>query len=43
MIMLIYHWFLPESEESIPVYYIFNVNQDDGFVIIAADDDVYPF
>ena len=31
------------SEESIPVYYIFNVNQDDGFVIIAADDDVYPF
>jgi len=31
------------SEGNIPVYYIFNVNQDDGFVIIAADDDVYPF
>ena len=31
------------SEGNIPVYYVFNVNQDDGFVIIAADDDVYPF
>ncbi|MBI9038994.1 MAG: C10 family peptidase [Bacteroidales bacterium] len=31
------------SEGSSPVYYIFNVNQEDGFVIIAADDDVYPF
>jgi hypothetical protein len=25
-----------------PVFYIFNVNQNDGFVIIAADNDVSP-
>jgi len=25
-----------------PVYYIFNVGNDDGFVIISAEDNVYP-
>ena len=25
-----------------PVYYIFNVGDDDGFVIVSAEDNVYP-
>ncbi len=27
---------------EIPVYYVFNVNQNEGFVIIAADNEVMP-
>ena len=30
------------TEGTIPIYYIFNINQNDGFVIISADDDAYP-
>ena len=30
------------NEGIIPIYYIFNINENDGFVIISADDDVYP-
>ena len=30
------------TESTIPIYYVFNINQNDGFVIISADDDVYP-
>ncbi len=25
-----------------PLYYVFNINSNDGFVIVAADDDSYP-
>ena len=28
--------------QEFPVYYIFNVNQHDGFVIVSADNDVTP-
>ena len=28
--------------EGSAVFYIFNVNQNDGFVVVAADDDVTP-
>jgi len=27
---------------SLPVYYVFDVNENKGFIIIAADNDVYP-
>ena len=30
------------TEGILPIYYIFNINQNDGFVIISADDDAYP-
>lgn len=30
------------DESGVPLFYIFNVNQDDGFVIISADDRAYP-
>jgi PKD repeat protein len=30
------------TEGTIPIYYVFNVNQNDGFVIISADDDAFP-
>lgn len=28
--------------EEFPVYYIFNINQNDGFVIVSADNDATP-
>jgi hypothetical protein len=31
-----------EKDNNLPVYYIFNVNSNDGFVIVAAEDNVYP-
>jgi len=31
-----------ETINGSPVYYIFDINENKGFVIIAADDDVYP-
>ncbi len=30
------------DNQEFSAYYIFNVNQDDGFVILSADDDVAP-
>ncbi|MBI9036876.1 MAG: C10 family peptidase [Bacteroidales bacterium] len=44
---LTYNEVIPElayvcTENVIPIYYIFNINQKDGFVIISADDDAYP-
>ncbi len=31
-----------ENAADEPLYYVFNINQDDGYVIIAADNDVSP-
>lgn len=31
-----------KSEEGNPLYYVFNINSNDGFVIVAADDDASP-
>jgi hypothetical protein len=31
-----------ETINGLPVYYVFDINDNKGFVIIAADDDVYP-
>jgi len=33
---------LNKSKQSIPPYYVFNVNKDDGFVIVPADDRMLP-
>lgn len=30
------------SENSLPVYYVFNINAGDGFVIVTADDAAHP-
>jgi len=30
------------NDTDAPLYYVFNINQKDGYVIIAADDDVSP-
>jgi hypothetical protein len=30
------------DSQEIPVYYIFNINQSEGFVIVSADNDVTP-
>ena len=35
-------WFATESLEGMPVYHVFNVNSNDGFVIVSADDNVRP-
>jgi hypothetical protein len=34
--------FTAKAVNEIPLYYIFNVNTKDGFIIVAADDDVIP-
>jgi hypothetical protein len=30
------------SDQDLPLYYVFNVNQNDGFIIVSADDEVTP-
>ncbi|MBE0636941.1 MAG: C10 family peptidase, partial [Bacteroidales bacterium] len=34
--------FTTKSENETPLYYIFNINSKDGFIIVAADDNVIP-
>lgn len=34
--------FTAKSENETPLYYIFNINSKDGFIIVAADDNVIP-
>jgi hypothetical protein len=31
-----------KDSETVPMFYIFNVNQNDGFVMVSADDEVFP-
>jgi len=31
-----------EFRNNTPLYYVFNINKDDGFIIISADDDAAP-
>ncbi len=34
--------YIEKSDDGSPVYYIFNVNQDDGFVIVSGDNAAMP-
>ena len=39
---IIPHLIFTRNDNFLPVYYIFNINQNDGYVIISAEDRAYP-
>src|ERR1700758_2936921 len=35
-------FFTENSANGLPAYYVFNVNANDGFIIVSADDAAHP-